>query len=58
MFNLIFWPIKLIFKILFWFVMLPINIFLAPVRMAWRLVQVVIYLGIIAVVVFIVFQLT
>ena len=56
LFKLLLWPIKLVFKVLLWFLMLPINIFMVPAKTVWRVAQVLIYLVIIAVIVLIVIQ--
>ena len=54
--KLIFWPIKLLLKLVLWILMMPVNIALAPLRLAFRILQMAIFAAIVGVIIFIIVQ--
>ncbi|MCH8087628.1 MAG: hypothetical protein IIC81_07230 [Chloroflexi bacterium] len=53
--KLLFFPVTLLFKVLFWIVLAPFNLMMAPVRMALKMLQLLIFVVIVVVIVVVVF---
>jgi len=53
--KLLFFPVTLLFKVLLWIVLAPFNMMMAPVRMALKMLQLLIFVAIVVVIVVVIF---
>ena len=53
--KLLFFPVTLLFKVLLWIVLIPFNMIMAPVRMALKMLQLLIFVVIVVVIVVVIF---
>lgn len=53
--KLLFFPVTLLFKVLLWIVLAPFNLMMAPVRMALKMLQLLIFVAIVVVIVVVIF---
>jgi|AP45_3_1055517.scaffolds.fasta_scaffold541391_1 hypothetical protein len=53
--KLLFFPVTLLFKVLLWIVLAPFNMMMAPVRMALKMLQILIFVAIVVVIVVVIF---